>query len=177
MFPMTDDLRALLQERLAARDAAVAAGHVVPWVFFRLESQAARGGKTVAVPVRYMQHAWEKARRAAGLQRMAHDFRRTAARNMVRLGVPERVAQSLIGHKTRAMFDRYNITSASDARLAIQQLSGQLAASDPTPAALDALAPTDRRRTLIAQLATEWPAAAAALTALLPAAGGDGAGA
>ena len=100
------------------------AGQIEPWVFFRMIAKG-RSGKKEAQPIRAFSKAWAAACTAAGCPgRIPHDLRRTAIRNMVRAAVPERVAMKLTGHKTRSVFERYNIVSDGDLNAAAVRLNG-----------------------------------------------------
>lgn len=56
-------------------------------------------------------------RRQAGLgHRRFHRSRRSAARNVFLQGMPEEMSMSIMGHKTRVRFDRYNIVTGADQR-------------------------------------------------------------
>src|SRR5262245_6507174 len=77
--------------------------------------------------------SWQRACREAGpSNRIPHDFRPTAIRNMARAGIPDRVAMPIADHKTRDVFDRYNIVSEGDPKDAAQRLRQRLSAQTMT---------------------------------------------
>jgi integrase len=90
---------------------------LVPWVFHRNGQR-----------IRTFRKAWATACEGAGLPgRHFHDFRRSTVRNLTRAGVPEKIAMDFTGHKTRSVFDRYDITSPEDLRAATRKVSEYLA--------------------------------------------------
>lgn len=62
-----------------------------------------------------------------------HDLRRTAVRNLVNAGVPEKVAIKISGHKTRSVFDRYHIISRNDVAAAMVKLEASQVAHGYNP--------------------------------------------
>ena len=111
VYPDPGDV--LEQQRSPTREVEQRRGQIVPWVCHR-------NGR----PVRSFYGPWQKDLDAAGCPgRFPHDFRRTTVRNLVRAEVPERVAMTLTGHKTRLVFDRYNIVSGVDVRKGVMKLA------------------------------------------------------
>ncbi len=78
-------------------------------------------------PIGDIRKAWASACKTGGVAgRLFHDLRRSFIRNAIRSGVPEAVAMRISGHRTRAVFDRYNITSERDLRDAMQRTQAYL---------------------------------------------------
>ena len=65
---------------------------------------------------------------------LIHDFRRSGVRNLIRSGVPRRIAMKISGHLTESTFERYNIVDSTDLHEAMakveKQFDGSLMAVD-----------------------------------------------
>jgi integrase len=139
-----DELAEIIERRWTAREYKTPDGPALSQYVFHLDGRS----------VGNIRRAWASACKAVGLvkpkldrngapvtitvdgikqtvmvpSRLFHDFRRSGVRNMVRAGVREGVAMAISGHRTRVIFDRYNITSDDDLRQAVKQTASHLAA-------------------------------------------------
>ena len=119
---LTPEIRALVAdqaERVRALQRRL--DRIIPHLFPHL------CGRHRGERIRDFRKRWSRACREAGCPGMIrHDLRRTAVRNLVNAGVPERVAMSATGHRSRAVFDRYHIVSPQDLQDAARKLTGTI---------------------------------------------------
>jgi len=154
--------------RLRAGETKSGEGRVIPLApelleILRLHRQTAGESEYVftynGTPFRGFHSGWEAACKTAGLwdekanrpTRLFHDLRRTAVRNLVRAGVPEKVAQGISGHKTRAVFERYNIVSEADLLSAARRLQRYLEEQRRADSHTDSNANSDSTHTILTQ--------------------------
>jgi integrase len=102
IFGAIPELRQVLAEQLADIEALKERDIVTAFVFHMPDGNR--------IHPDHVYGYWRKAVKAAGFpQRLLHDFRRTACRNLERAGVPRSVAMLMVGHKTEAIYRRYAI--------------------------------------------------------------------
>ncbi len=114
MFPLTPELKETLSRQAErTRQLELATDRVIPWVFHR-------DGK----PIKDYYGGWDKACRLAGFpDRVAHDLRRTAVRNLERAGVSRSAAMKMTGHKTESIYRRYAIVDETMLREGAEKLA------------------------------------------------------
>jgi integrase len=102
---LVGELKEIFERRLAKRLPEC------PFVFHR-------GG----LPIKAFREAFKSAARRAGLDGIVpHDMRRSGVRNLRRAGNDERECMEITGHRTRAIFDRYDIVDEDDQRRALER--------------------------------------------------------
>jgi integrase len=115
-LPVYGEMRQWLEMAKAERDQL---WPDCPWVFARNGLQLGDFRKV-----------WEPACERAGVAGLLfHDLRRSAVRNMERAGIPRNVAMSISGHKTEAVYRRYDIVNKRDltnAAVRMENYLGQL---------------------------------------------------
>lgn len=101
-LPIYGDMREWLVEAKAKRDEKFP---TCPWVFYSDDGTR----------LYWFFKAWRSAcERAKVPGLLFHDLRRSAVRNMERAGIPRKVAMSISGHRTEAIYRRYDIVAERD---------------------------------------------------------------
>ena len=99
VIPLSNGRAQIIERR---RQARVCGTLIAEWVF-HIEGQRVTRDR--------FWRAWKAARDAAGLPtKLFHDFRRTAARDMIAAGLDYQTAMQITGHRTMSMFLRYQIS-------------------------------------------------------------------
>jgi len=112
------DVDTVLRARYEHGQAVARTGRIIQHVFLGPRGE----------PIGTIRGAWRRAALEAGVPWLRpHDLRRTAAREMVTAGIPERVVMELLGHQTRAMLDRYHVVALADQREAVRRLAAHRA--------------------------------------------------
>jgi integrase len=109
--PLEGELRDIIERRRAAQTIEDKNGNqrFAEFVFH-----------SKGVPVGDFRKAWATACKKAGVpNRLFHNLRRTASRNLIAAGVPQAVAMKITGHRTDSMFRRYAIVNEEQKREAL----------------------------------------------------------
>jgi integrase len=111
VLPEFDELLRQQWEETKALQADT--GQIIPFVFHRQGKE-----------IKDFRKVWKGACKLAGVpDRLVHDFRRTAVRNLERAGVPRSVAMKLTGHKTESVYRRYAIVCEADLTEGLKKLA------------------------------------------------------
>jgi len=119
--PLEGELGEIIKRRRAARviEGANKEPQLAEYVFHR-----------DGLPIGDFRKAWATASKLAGVgNRLFHDLRRTASRNMLAAGVPQAVAMKITGHRTDSMFRRYAIVDEEQKREALAKTQQYVATS------------------------------------------------
>ncbi|MBI4529203.1 MAG: site-specific integrase [Deltaproteobacteria bacterium] len=109
-LPLIGELREVIERRLAKRRPDC------PYVFHR-------NGR----PIKDFRKAFKAACKAAGLMGLVpHDMRRSAIRNFRKSGISEIEGMKFSGHKTNAVYKRYDIVDEEDLRKSMEKVQEHL---------------------------------------------------